>query len=437
MKGRTVSAIAIGVSLAVATAWCATIWADGFETYPVGQLPPNPPWVASGNTSNCYVDGSVSYEGTKSLHLYGVVGGTWGAHQHHLIGTAAPYQIEYMVRTGDEVIPPYGHYAYSDLELRTGPSWTYPGRSLLSFRKDGLICGVPGPLRQFNKLQWYRCRVKYERPNASTVRITYRIDDDLFGPYDTPAFSFENDLTWMSLIANAGTAWYDAVSITTPAVNPEPTLLAVPYYNQDATPWCLPTSLSMVLKYFGVNRKPAWVAKDLGLSNDWLGVLIWQLLGDQYPKLRDYLQNEYGHPSEKSDFDSFDEFQDYVIGQVRSSRRPLLIGANLGLGDGGHAFVVMGVSDDSLYVNDPSGALLQYMYNEITDKKAYGDYLTNKVARGIAWSDFQTFYNTRTRRVVFADLAPVPQVPSAVSLDVLPSCGVFFQKPGRGCPCLS
>jgi len=433
MKSRSATAFAFGLILAVATAWCATVWSDGFESYTVGQLPPNPPWAPSGNTSSCYVDGSVSYEGTKSLHLYGVVGGSWGAHQHHLIGTSAPYQIEYMVRTGDEVIPPYGHYAYSDLELRTGPSWTYPGRSLLSFRKDGWICGVPGPLRQFNKLQWYHCSVLYERPNASTVTITYKIDDDVFGPYDTPAFSFEDDLTWMSLIANAGTAWYDAVSITTPGVNPEPTLLAVPYYQQERTPWCLPTSVSMVLGYYGINRKPVWVAKDLRLDNTLTGENKKRTGEALRSGVQDYLRT-YQHLSEQWWWRedglisrSFSECSTYVDDQVRAYKRPVLLAVSLNDGNG-HAVVVMGVSNESLYVNDPSGFLLRDLWNMSNQQSTgYSDWELSPVAHGIAWHDFEEFYVVQDWVATITDLASIPASPSAASLDVLPG-GVYFRR---------
>ncbi|MEO0098578.1 MAG: FlgD immunoglobulin-like domain containing protein [candidate division WOR-3 bacterium] len=195
-------------------AWAQIVWEDGFESYPVGQFP-NPPWIPSGNgnSSDCYVDSTVRYAGVKSLKLYGVVGAFWGALAHRPLQTSAPYLIEFMVRNGSEQIPPQGHQGRGGLSVRTGPDWTYPGRDFLSFHKNDTIYGMRGPLQTYSTLTWYRVRVRYERPNPNSVRVTYWINDAMYGPFDDTAFSYENDLNYVDLTVGAGTAWFDEVKI--------------------------------------------------------------------------------------------------------------------------------------------------------------------------------------------------------------------------------
>jgi hypothetical protein len=190
------------------------VWEDGFESYPVGQFP-SPPWTPSGNGSSpdCYVDSTVRYAGIKSLRLYGVVGGFWGALAHRALQTTPPFIIECMLRTGAEQVPPQGHQQRAVLSVRVGPDWTYPGRDFIVFYKNDTIYGPRGPLQTYSTLTWYRVRIKYERPRPESVKVTVWINDAMYGPFGDTAFSYENQLAYVDLVANVGTVWYDEVKI--------------------------------------------------------------------------------------------------------------------------------------------------------------------------------------------------------------------------------
>jgi TolB protein len=246
--------------------------------------------------------------------------------------------------------------------------------------------------------------------------------------------------------STGGTFHVSFLSSGTPVVHNEETttLLPVPYYHQSNTPWCLPASVSMVLKYYGVNRKPAWVAKDLGLDTSHTDENKQRTWDAQRSGVQAYLLT-YLHLSEEwwwqydgSISRPFSECSSYVADQVKSWRRPVMFGANLDDGDG-HEVVIVGVSNDSLYVNDPSGYLLRCLWDRSHHhSQPYMDWEFHPVAHGIAWCDLREFYNSRSWVATITDLAQVPADPSAASLDVLPcnnwhSYGVLFtKKNGKG-----
>ena len=64
-----------------------------------------------------------------------------------------------------------------------------------------------------------------------------------------------------------------APSILSQSGNGTSVSLSVPYYFQGNTGWCLPTSMSMIYQYFGINIKSWEIARDWRWSRD---VSFWE-----------------------------------------------------------------------------------------------------------------------------------------------------------------
>jgi hypothetical protein len=150
-------------------------------------------------------------------------------------------------------------------------------------------------------------------------------------------------------------------------------------------------------------------------------ILEWRGLGS-------YLWDFFQHPSEDKTWidrvrftlpirEPFADFKNYVQAQIVESRRPLILAMNLGPLLGGHAVVITGCSSDSIYVNDPSGAFVQYLYPG-SDRR---------VSAAVPWSVLEDFYLQRLFVTTLADLSPVPVSPSPVSIEVEPG-QMYFTK---------
>lgn len=189
------------------------LWSDGFETYSIGSWP-LPYWINSGNDSG-YVDNSVYHSGSQSFKLYGVIGSFWAAHANHAIGTTAPWSVECYIKTGSEDIPPDGHQVRATLQLHVQPDWTSDGRILVNFHKDGNIYSSGNQtLGTYQTETWYKVKIKYEYPVSGQVRCIYWINDNQVGQETLTPVSNENNLAYITLIAQAGTVWYDDVSMS-------------------------------------------------------------------------------------------------------------------------------------------------------------------------------------------------------------------------------
>jgi len=201
-------------------------WFDDFESYAAGSFP-SAAWTNSGNTAVA-VEAGTGVGSSQSLKTYGIVGGCWGALAHRPL--AVPIQsgfvAEWYARTGAEALSGC-HSEYADVQLFTGPSWTYPGRLLASFDVDDSMGArtirghwtttpTEGPnLGAFTTGTWYKVKVQYERIDAATVRLSYWINDVFRGSYESPAFAHENDLAYFSIGTGEGTAWFDNVRVST------------------------------------------------------------------------------------------------------------------------------------------------------------------------------------------------------------------------------
>ncbi|MFO7652082.1 MAG: hypothetical protein R6X13_12180 [bacterium] len=188
-----------------------TVWSDGFEGYLAGEWPTTN-WTNSGNSEG-YIDNAIARSGTQSLRLYGVVGSYWGALAHRALGATSSWTVECYLRTGAEPIPSGGHQNRASLDLHVEPHWSSGARSLISFHKDGHVYGPGGQdLGTYQTLTWYKVTVKYEYPVADQVRLTYWINDVQAGQEDFAPASYEGDLAYIALTAQAGSVWYDDVS---------------------------------------------------------------------------------------------------------------------------------------------------------------------------------------------------------------------------------
>lgn len=194
-------------------------WNEDFESYTAGIFPGSF-WVNSGNTA-VTVDNVHSVSGSKSLKLYGSVGGCWGALAHRKLIIKPPLFIECQVYNGSESLSGC-HPQYGMVALNSGPSWTYSGRTLIVFSKDGKIKGgdLQGDLQvsgnvldSYLPATWYKIKMKYEIIGSSNVRISYWINDKYKGSYNLSSLTYENDLSYISISANEGSAWFDDIKV--------------------------------------------------------------------------------------------------------------------------------------------------------------------------------------------------------------------------------
>jgi hypothetical protein len=188
-------------------------WADNFETYTAGTWPYN--YTADGNgtdISSNYIDNSVAYSGSKSLHVFGILGGCWGTLAYRNVNIMPPYELKLMVRNGNEVLNGC-HPNRAFFGLRQGTYWGNPSRSFMVFRGSDTIesSGAQVHLGSYTTLEWYEIKVRYERPDVDSVKLSYWINGDFKGSETLKALPSENMLSSVELAVDEGTAWYDNV----------------------------------------------------------------------------------------------------------------------------------------------------------------------------------------------------------------------------------
>jgi hypothetical protein len=190
------------------------VWEEYFESYSAGSFPSA--WTPDGNatsSSTNYVDNTVFYEGTKSLRLFGTIGGCWAALVYRPLNVSYPYEIEVAVRNGDESLSGC-HPDRAYIGIRQGTSWYNPGRCLISFKGDGTINGGGGVfLGSYKTLTWYTVRIRYQRPFPSEVKLSYWINGTYKGSEVLSAISDEDQLTNIDLTVQEATAWFDVVKV--------------------------------------------------------------------------------------------------------------------------------------------------------------------------------------------------------------------------------
>lgn len=190
-----------------------TIWREDFESYEINKFPST--WIKDGNASdvsNNYVTDVTSSEGSKSLKLYGTLGGCWGSLPLRALETIPPYIIKLDVRNGTESLSGC-HQDRAAIVLRKGTSWTNPGRALVYFKGDGYIYLGAEKSDKYTTNVWYTVKIKYEKLSSTQVKISYWINNVFKGDYTITSLSNEDQFTNLEIAVEEGTAWFDNISV--------------------------------------------------------------------------------------------------------------------------------------------------------------------------------------------------------------------------------
>ena len=155
-------------------------------------------------------------------------------------------------------------------------------------------------------------------------------------------------------------------------------IMEVPFYTQCNSQWCWAASTSMLLKYYGFNRKIWEIAADFDKG-------ITERLNPYLSKLDSYLETYYGDGSGEcwkiDPFWSINNFTESLISIINSGRPVIIFSDNLK-----HVFIVTGISgtdlNDLVYFHD-SGTILA------DDGIAKGDQVNNS----ITWKNFKELIN--------------------------------------------
>ncbi len=189
-------------------------WQEGFESFTAGTWPSGWTGDANASSSGNGIDDAIAHSGANSLKLFGSLGGCWGALAYRAIGAEDPYELELYVRNGNESISGC-HPERAYIGLRKGTHWSNPARMFLWFRGNGVIEDAAGnSLGTYDVLDWIKVRVKYERPNASDVVLSYWIDDVYQRSTTYAAHEEEDDLTNLDLTTQEGSVWFDDIRIS-------------------------------------------------------------------------------------------------------------------------------------------------------------------------------------------------------------------------------
>jgi hypothetical protein len=197
-------------------------------------------------------------------------------------------------------------------------------------------------------------------------------------------------------------------------------MLEVPYLSQGNTSWCIATSVSMILQYSGIDRKPYWVAKDVGLPLSEQDQMRWYYSHglNWLTPYRDYLRDAYGHRSEIQAWKDiltipprwvpFQLFRAYVEEKIRTEHCPVILNVKLSQQ---HAVVAEGVDRDNVYLHDPSGALLEVLLGKTEPRPSVA----------VSWARLEQFYNNETQIfLTFYDSDAEAGRNAKLSLEVLP-----------------
>ncbi|MDH5696168.1 MAG: Ig-like domain-containing protein [Dehalococcoidia bacterium] len=139
-------------------------------------------------------------------------------------------------------------------------------------------------------------------------------------------------------------------SFTTPA-----NILSVPYYYQGVTKWCIPTSMSMIFKYYGQNIHSWDIARDWRWDRDVELAPRWSPL---FTTVKVYFDNrglttDWFFVADPSQHVGFLTIRHWI-----DEGKPVLLAMN-GIR---HAVVVVGYSvadgSERVYIHDPSGSLV-------------------------------------------------------------------------------
>jgi dipeptidyl aminopeptidase/acylaminoacyl peptidase len=193
-----------------------------------------------------------------------------------------------------------------------------------------------------------------------------------------------SDCGWLDKVEFAPTPTPTPTPATTPSPTPTPTpapttakILPVPYYYQGDTGWCVPTSMAMIFGYCGIHDIHSWdIAKKWNWSRD---VQPWQYFEPTATQVQDYFNDGHGLTAQ-----SISEEFDTIRARIDQDQ-PVL----LSLGDINHAIVIVGYEINNgvekVYVNDPSGNLIQELWKDRPGK--YDSLGLPFIAVKVDWND--------------------------------------------------
>jgi len=159
--------------------------------------------------------------------------------------------------------------------------------------------------------------------------------------------------------------------------------LDVPYYNQDGANWCWASSASMILRFYGYNRKTWQIAADFNKSKT-IPWWSWDKDGATASEIHEYFEDWYDAGSlDAWDIKYYGDSQkDTLILTIKtllSQGHPIFLGRLGGIDwppdvGGGHAVVITGYDDAGLYIHDPSGAMIGKNRDPVHTKLSFDEF---------------------------------------------------------------
>ncbi|MFH1755600.1 MAG: LamG domain-containing protein, partial [Candidatus Latescibacterota bacterium] len=206
-------------------------WTENFEGYSSGAQP-GYPWTYSGS-SDISVVNSIFCEGSQSLQFRGPAGGCWESIPCRSleVGTSGIFVIEFCAYIGSDHVQ--GCHSWTGgAGLMTACDWvTGVGVPIVNFWYDGHIDSRIGSLGTYSYDTWLRVKMKYERVDASIVRVSYWIDDVFKGIQDVAATPYEDELSYFHGSSGDGTVSFDDIKVTSSTI---PEVIAYYPFNGNA-----------------------------------------------------------------------------------------------------------------------------------------------------------------------------------------------------------
>lgn len=189
-------------------------WVEDFESYSLGAFP-SEHWTSFCGNTDMSIATDPRDPSNKVFRLYGVVGARWAAGANREYTVPDEFTISLRVYNGGEAIPIGGHQVRAEIATRQGICWTEPGRSYISFHKNGNVYAADGTtvLQTYEVERWYDVRISYSR-SPDTLTFRYWIDDTFRGEVKVATYSGDPVQNRIELVAQAGTAYFDDVTVT-------------------------------------------------------------------------------------------------------------------------------------------------------------------------------------------------------------------------------
>jgi len=271
----------------------------------------------------------------------------------------------------------------------------------------------------------YHLFVKYPGAGISPVIDDDTIKDSSYHSVSPGSYIAEQNRhgwTWKvrAKIGGQWGEWSETRTFDVEPLNTDPPrkakILSVPYYAQGDLGWCLPTSMAMILKYYGYNIHSWDIAEYWGWSRDdppklkfWDAQFWQQQKKDalQYFNNKKYFNNPELRTEEESNAKDFDAIKGWInkgMPVLFSVIKPFVIG---------HVVVIVGYSvvdgSKKVYINDPSGAL-------VNDKMHKG--VTPPVAVEVCWDDVAKYIGLFSYLIAIGQKEPPLPSPPKGTIDL-------------------